>query len=391
MKVPFSYLERQFRFSDSKEEKTLADHILDDIKAFVPTGEFTLGSKVKAFEDEFSDLIQVPHSIGVSSGTDALILSLKACGVGAGDEVITCAETFIATAGAIAGAGAIPVFVDVNDEFTIDVEKIEQAISPRTKAIIPVYFTGNCPDMLRILEIAKKYNLYVVEDSCCAIDADIRGKKAGSFGITGTFSFHPLKNLNVWSDGGMITTHSDEVAKKLRLLRNHGLINRDEVECFGLNNRLDSLQAVIALRMIKTVSQFTDRRIETAQYIDRFFQEELSDYLEVPYRNPDYRHVYHLYMVRAQDRDGLLSYCNQRGVEAKVHYPIPLPYQNCCRDLGYKKGRFPKTERDCRSVITFPCHSYLRKDEIDYMLEIIKGFYHDKSSIRQLSQAACCN
>lgn len=374
MKVPFSYLERQFAVPDDRTEPNLVDTILEDIREFIKTSSFTLGEKVEIFEKKFAEFIGVKHAIGVGSGTDALILSLRALGIGAGDEVITCAETFIATAGAIAGAGATPVFVDVDDEFTIDVNLIEAAITERTKAIIPVYFTGNCPDMKRIEEIASKHNLHIIEDSCCGIDAAVDGRKAGSIGITGTFSFHPLKNLNVWSDGGMITTNDDGVARTLRLLRNHGLVNRDEVECFGFNSRLDALQAVVALRMIDDIPQVTDRRIAVANALDEGFA-DLPEYIEIPKRSPNKRHIYHLYMVRVKQRDELVAYCNSRGVEAKIHYPHALPYQNCSKHLGYTWGDFPKTERDVQSIITFPSHQHLTDDEVEYMISVVKEFY----------------
>ena len=379
MKVEFSYLARQFRQAGPGEDasRSYTNQVLEDIRDFVETGDFTLGRKLQEFESRFSELIGVRHCIGVNSGTDALILSLKALGIGPGDEVITCAETFIATAGAIAATGARPVFVDANEEFTIDADLVEKAITDRTRALLPVWFTGNAPDMARILAIAAKYDLPVVEDSCCAIDAAIDGKKAGSFGITGTFSFHPLKNLNVWSDGGMITTNSDRMNDKLRLLRNHGLVNRDEVAVFGVNSRLDTIQAVVALRMIDDVGRITDRRIANARMLDRAFS-ELRPYIEIPRRRPNVRHVYHLYIVRAQNRDDLLAYCIENGVEAKVHYPIPLPYQQCCHHLGYKRGDFPQTERDCASIITFPAHQHLTDGELQYIIDTVKAFYKDR-------------
>jgi dTDP-4-amino-4,6-dideoxygalactose transaminase len=376
MKVEFSYLGRQFKQAENGEDPSryYTDRIFDDLKAFIKTGDFTLGKKLEEFEVKFAKLIGVRHAIGVNSGTDALILSLRALGIGPGDEVITCAETFIATAGAIAATGAKPVFVDVNDEFTIDAGLIKQAITRRTKALLPVWFTGNAPEMKTILEIAKEHGLPVIEDSCCGIDADIAGKKAGSFGVTGAFSFHPLKNLNVWSDGGMITTSDDEMNRKLRLIRNHGLVGRDEVEIFGVNSRLDTLQAVVALRMFDDVKQITDQRIANAQKLDKGLA-ELADFIEIPKRRLDVRQVFHLYMVRARDRDGLLKYCQDKGVEAKVHYPIPLPYQKCCQQLGYKKGDFPKTERDCGSIITFPAHQHLTDKEVQYIIDTVKDFY----------------
>lgn len=374
MKVPFSYLERQFKQAEKTKDPQLADLIIKDVREFLKTSDFTLGKKLKEFEEKFANLVGTKYALGVGSGTDALILSLRSLDIGANDEVITCAETFIATAGAIAGVGAKPVFVDVNDEFTIDENLIEAAITEKTKAIMPVYFTGNCPNMEKILKIAEEYKLPVIEDSCCAIDADIAGKKAGSFGIAGAFSFHPLKNLNVWSDGGMVTTDSEKVADKIKLLRNHGLKNRDEVEIFGYNSRLDTLQAVVALRMFDDVKEITDKRISNAKKIDEQLS-TLKEFIDIPYRDPSIRHVYHLYMIRAKKRNNLFKYLNEKKIEAKIHYPLPLPYQRCCKNLGYKKGDFPKTEKDCDSIITLPSHQYLTDEEIEYMIEKIKQFY----------------
>ena len=375
MKVDFSYLSRQFRLSESGDSKeTLTDLIFTDLKEFIKTGDFTLGKKLEEFEEKFAGLVGVKHAIGVNSGTDALTLSLKALGIGTGDEVITCAETFIATAGAIAATGANPVFVDVNDTFTIDVSLVEKAITKNTKAIMPVWFTGAAPDMQALLDIGNKFGIPIVEDSCCGIDADINGKKAGSFGTTGSFSFHPLKNLNVWSDGGMITTSSDELANKLRLMRNHGLVNRDEVEIFGYNSRLDTFQAVVALRLFDQVKSITEARIANANKLDAAFF-ELNDFIQVPERDAKVRHNYHLYMVRVKNRDELLKFCNDKGVDAKVHYPIPLPYQKCCSHLGYKRGDFPKTERDCATIISFPAHQHLIAEEVQYIIETVKEFY----------------
>lgn len=376
VKVKYSYLDRQFKQAGEGEgpKQYYSDLIFEDLREFIKTGDFTLGRKLEEFEEKFAALIDVKYAIGVNSGTDALTLSMKALGIGHGDEVITSAETFIATAGAIAAAGATPVFVDVNDEYIIDADLIEEAITKNTKAIIPVWFTGNAPDMEKVLKIANKHGIPVVEDSCCGIDAEIDGKKAGSFGATGTFSFHPLKNLNVWSDGGMITTSSDDVARKLRLMRNHGLVGRDEVELFGFNSRLDTLQAVVALRMIGDVKKITDQRIANARMLDEGFM-QLSDYVEIPKRRHNVRQVFHLYMVRVKERDGLLEHCQKNGIEAKVHYPIPLPYQRCCSHLGYNKGDFPNVERDCASIITFPAHQHLTDVEICYMIDTVKKFY----------------
>lgn len=380
MHVPFSYLERQFgAYPLPNSQWHYTERIIDAVRTFVATGNFTLGKKLEEFEKNFARFTGTTYAIGVNSGTDALFLSLKALGVGAGDEVITSAETFIATAGAIDAAGARPVFVDVKNDFTIDEKKIEKAITKKTKAIIPVWFTGNAPRMDRIKKIAHAHRLAIVEDSCCAIDAAYQKKKAGSWGITGTFSFHPLKNLNVWSDGGMITTNSSAIAKKLRLLRNHGLVSRDKVKMFGYNSRLDALQAVIALEMVKDVPALTDKRIAHARRLDDAFRTIPA--IDIPPRDPEARHVFHLYMVRVKKRNELLRFCLQKGIEAKIHYPILLPYQECAKHLGYKKGDFPMAERDVSSIITLPCHPYLKDEELTYMINTVSQFYHHKGKL----------
>lgn len=365
MRVSFSYLDRQFADVDG---------YLSDIKELVKTGDFTLGGPLVEFERRFAELCKMPYAIGVASGTDALILSLKILGVGPGDEVITTPTTFIATVGAIVMTGARPVFVDSDDGFVIDASKIETAITSRTKAIVPVHYTGNVADMPAIMEIARKHNLFVVEDAAQAIGASIDGQPVGSWGETACFSLHPLKNLNVWGDGGVIVTRSPEIAEKLRLYRNHGLINRDEVVMFGCNSRLDTLQAVIGNRLIGQVEWITNQRISNAKRYDEAFA-DMSKFIRIPRRRPGVRHVYHLYMVRVKRRDELLAYLHRKGVEARIHYPIPLHLQKAAQYLGYKEGDFPVCEEDSRTIITLPAHQHLGDDEVDYVIEQVRSFY----------------
>lgn len=365
MHVPFSYLDRQFADLDS---------YFDDLKAFVKTGDFTLGKPLQEFEQRFAELCKAPHAIGVGSGTDAIILSLKMLGVGPGDEVITTPMTFIATVGAIAMTGATPVFVDSEDGFVIDASKIEAAITPKTKAILPVHYTGNMADMPTIAKIAKTHDLAIVEDACQSILAGIDGQPAGAWSATATYSVHPLKNLNVWGDGGLIVTHSDELAEKLRLFRNHGLINRDEVVMFGHNSRFDTFQAVIGNRLIKEVESITRQRIANALRYDNAFA-DLAPHVRVPLRRPGVQHVFHLYLLRVEHRNELLQYLNAKGVEAKVHYPIPVHLQPAAKTLGYKLGDFPKAEADSNEIITLPAHPYLTDDEMTYAIEMVRAFY----------------
>lgn len=364
MKVRYSYLPQQF---------AEIDDLLAEIKRFVATGDFTLGKPVVEFERRFAELIGTRHAIGVNSGTDAIKLPLKALGVGHGDEVITTANTFIATVGAIAELGARPVFVDCDDSFCMDVGQVEAAITPRTKAIVPVHFTGYMTDMRALMPIAEKHGLPVVEDACQGILANIEGRNSGTWGRAGAFSLHPLKNLNVWGDAGVVVTDDDAMAHSLRLLRNHGMRNRDEIEVLGCNSRLDSLQAVVGNWLIGTAREISDKRIENAEYYDRHLGE--IPQIRIPPRLPDMRLVYHLYIVFAEDRDGLLKYALDRGIEAKVHYPIPLYRQDALKHLGYEAGSFPVTDRHTTEIITFPTDQHISREEQDYVIETVRSYY----------------
>jgi aminotransferase EvaB len=365
MRVPFSYLDRQFADLDA---------YFSDLREFVQTGDFTLGQPLKVFESRFAALCQAPHAVGVGSGTDALILPLKLLGIGPGDEVITTPMTFHATVGAIAMTGATPVFVDSEDGYVIDPSLIEAAITPRTRAILPVHYTGNMADMPAIMDIARRHQLHVVEDACQSIAATLHGQPAGHWGAAAAFSVHPLKNLNVWGDGGLVVTHDAELDRRLRLYRNHGMINRDEIEIFGHNSRLDTLQAVIGNRLIAEVDWITHKRIEHAAFYDQALA-DLSEYLTIPRRRPEVRHVFHLYVIRAQRRDQLLAFLNARGVEAKIHYPIPVHLQKAAQHLGYRRGDFPVAEAHSDSVITLPAHQHLSADELAYTVEQVQAFY----------------
>lgn len=365
MNVPYSYLDEQFADIDD---------YLEDIHKLVQSGDFTLGKAVTEFEERFAKLCGLPYAIGVGSGTDALILSLKILGIGLGDEVITTPNTFISTVGAIAMAGARPVFVDNNQEYTIEVEQIERAITPKTKALLPVHLTGCPADMPRIMEIARRHNLLVVEDAAQAILAKIDGQHVGSWGETACFSLHPLKNLNVWGDGGVIITRSAELCRKLKLFRNHGMTTRDEIEMFAHNSRLDSLQAVIGNRLINDVEGITQRRIANARQYDEAFR-DLKEYITIPRRRLDVQQVYHTYVLRVQNRDALWNHLVGCGIKAKVHYPIPVHLQKAAGYLGYKRGDFPVCEEDSRTIISLPVHQHLVSEQTDYVIECVRGFY----------------
>ena len=364
MKVRYSYLLQQF---------SNCNNLWKNLKKFVKTGDFTLGKPLQKFEKKFSKLINVKYAVGVNSGTDAIKLSLKAAGVSYGDEVITAANTFVATVGAISEIGAKPVFIDCDDTFCMNVNLLESKITKKTKAIVPVHFTGYMTNMPLLMKISKKYKIPVIEDACQSILGEFNKKKAGSWGICGAFSLHPLKNLNVWSDGGIITTNNKQIYKKLLLLRNHGLIDRDTVKINGYNSRLDTIQAVVGNWLIPQAKKIALQRIENAKIYDSHFSELKQ--IVIPPRIKENKIVYHLYIVFAKDRDNLLKYCKSNGIEAKIHYPKPMYLQESVKYLNYKKGDFPVTDSHAKKIITFPCDQHLSKKQINYVIKTVKNFY----------------
>ncbi len=364
MKVRYSYLKQQF---------SNCEELWKRLRLFVSTGDFTLGKELEKFEKNFAKLIGSKFAIGVNSGTDAIKLSLKVLNVTPGDEVITAANTFVATVGAITELGAVPVFVDCDDTFCMDIKKLEKKINKKTKAIVPVHFTGYMTNMPALMKVANKYKIPVVEDACQSILGSINGKKAGTWGKLGAFSFHPLKNINVWSDGGMITTDSFAYFKKLKLLRNHGLIDRDTVKINGYNSRLDTFQAVIGNWMLPKAKKIAAKRIQNANYYDKNFS--MINQITIPPRPKNYKIVYHLYIVFAKNRNELLKHCLKKGIEAKVHYPIPMYLQKNLKFLNHKWGDFPVTDKHTKKIITFPCDQHLNKNQLNYVIKTVKEFY----------------
>jgi dTDP-4-amino-4,6-dideoxygalactose transaminase len=354
LEINHNYLQQQF-----------ADHeaIWEKVREVVLRGDFTLGSEVGRLEEEYAALCTTRHAIGVGSGTDALFLSLKALGIGPGDEVITTPFTFYAK----------PVFVDAREDYNIDPSAIEKKITKNTKAIMPVHWSGKPCDMDAIEAIAKKHGLPIVSDACHAIKATYKGRSSGALGTVACFSFHPLKNLNIWGDGGIITTNSDELADKLRLLRNHGLAGRDDCRIFAYNSRLDTIQAVVARHMLGKIDHITTSRVAHAAYFD----EQLRDISQIilPARDADIYQVYHLYMVRCERRDELQHYLVGRGIDAKVHYPVPMHLQPAAKYLGHKRGDFPMTEVISASTLSLPVHEFITHEQQDHVVKLIKAFY----------------
>ena len=365
MQVKYSYLDQQFADVES---------YFEDLRRLVKSGEFTLGPFVEELEKKFARYIGVKHAIGTNSGTDALILALKAVGVKPGDEVVTVPNSFIATAGAIVAAGARPVFVDCDERYQIDVGKIESAISPRTRAILPVHWAGCPSDIEAILAIATRHGIPVVEDACAAVGAKVNGRSVGTFGKVNAFSMHPLKPLNVWGDGGIVVTNDDEAAAFLRLYHNHGLRDRDHADIWGVNTRLQPIQAVVASRLLDEIEALVEARICNARKLDSGLS-HLKEFVRIPQRPPQYREVYQIYLVSADRRDELLAFLISQGINVKVHYPIPLHLQVAAKGLGYKCGDFPMCERQAKEIITIPAHQHVTEEQIGYMVQAIRRFY----------------
>ena len=364
MRVKYSYLSRQFKHPGN---------LWKNLKNFVKTEDFTLGKPLLDFEKKFAKLNDSKFAVGVNSGTDAIKLSLKVLGVGHGDHVITAANTFVATVGAIMEIGAIPIFVDCDDSFCMNVDLVEKKITKKTKAFLPVHYTGYMTDMIKLKKLSSKYKIPIVEDACQSILASINGKKAGYWGEFAAFSLHPLKNLNVWSDGGVITTNNIKFYNHLKLLRNHGLKNRDEVIIPGYNSRLDTFQAVVGNWLIPKAKSIATKRIANAKYLDKKLSK--IEGITIPSRPKNYKIVFHLYIVFAKKRDALIKYCIKKGIEAKIHYPIPIYKQKALAHLKNKKKDFPVTNEHLKKIITFPCDQHKSKKELNYIVNTVKNFY----------------
>lgn len=369
MNVPLLDLKAQYR--------SIRSEIMRAIDATCDEQGFVLGPRVVALEQAVAKYVGGAHAVGVASGSDALLLSLMALGVKAGDEVITVPFTFFATAGAISRLGAKPVFVDIGAEtFNMDPDLIEKAITPRTKAIIPVHLFGQCADMEAINEIARRRGLRVIEDACQAIGAARHHVRAGAFGDTGCFSFFPSKNLGGFGDGGMVTTNDKGLAESIAMLRVHGSKVRYLHEAVGINSRLDALQAAVLLVKLKYLDQWTEgRRKNAARYEQLFKDAGLDERVRLPKTQAGNFHVFNQFTVRAQKRDELRAYLKDKGVGTEVYYPLPLHLQNCYRDLGYHKGAFPVSERASEEVLSLPIYAELTDAQLSYVVQTIVEFY----------------
>jgi dTDP-4-amino-4,6-dideoxygalactose transaminase len=357
MQVPFVDLKAQYGPIRDQLVQALSD-VLDGM-------ELVLGPNVRAFEAEFAAYCHARHAIGLASGTDALVLALRACGVGPCDEVITASNSFIATAEAIVLVGAVPVFVDVDPTtYTLDPSRLEAAIGPRTRAIVPVHLYGQMADMDAILPIARRHGLPVVEDACQAHGAEDRGRRAGSVGDVAAFSFYASKNLGAYGDAGAVTTNSTAIADKIRMLRDHGSTRKYEHQEMGINSRLDELQAAVLRVKLRYLDAWNDRRAANALAYD-----ELLAGVDVvrPVVRVDARHVFHLYVIQTDDRDRVRAALAERGIATGVHYPIPIHQQAACQGVGRVVGDLRVTERQASRLLSLPMYAELELDQIEHV------------------------
>ena len=372
MEVPYLDLKAQY-LAHREEFDTAIQKVIDKTA-------FAGGPFVQKFEEEFAEYCQTKHSIGVSSGTSALWIALLALGVGQGDEVITTPNTFIATAEAISFAGATPVFVDIDEQTNnIDPSAIEAAITPKTKAIIPVHLFGQMADMAPIMSIAKKHNLYVIEDASQAHGAYYNGRRAGSIGNIGCFSFYPGKNLGAFGEAGGIVTNNSELAAKMRMIRDHGQIKKYHHRIVGWNGRMDGIQGAVLSVKLKYIDQWNELRRQHATQYDNLlmtFPEVLTPSV-ASYGIP----VYHIYATRVANRDEVLSAMGKLGVRCGIHYPIPLHLQEAYADLGYKKGDFPISERSSEEYLSLPMYPELTPSQLLHVATSLKEVLKSSSEV----------
>jgi dTDP-4-amino-4,6-dideoxygalactose transaminase len=366
MDVPLLDLKRQW--------KSVREEALRRVTTILDEQSCILGPAVAELEQAVAAYCGVPHAVGCASGTDAILLGLRALGVGAGEEVVTTPFTFFATAGAIVNAKGRPVFVDVEPgSFNIDPARIEAAITPRTRAIVPVHLYGQCAGMDAILAIAKRRGLAVLEDAAQSLGAEDRGRRAGSMGDLGAFSFYPSKNLGGVGDGGMVATRDPKLAGRLRSLRTHGGKKRYFHDEVGWNSRLDSLQAAVLAVKLPLLDGWSEARRRNAAFYDEALRG--IDGLRTPPVGEGKRHIYNQYVLRCERRDELQRHLQERGVGTAIYYPLSLHEQACFADLGYRRGDFPESERACAENLSIPVHPELTDAERSYVAEQVRGFY----------------
>ncbi|ONK21034.1 transcriptional regulator [Bacillus sp. VT-16-64] len=360
----------------SEQYLELKNDILKTLDEVMTSSRFILGDHVKKLEADVASLVNVDFGVGVGNGSDALHISLQACGVTSGDEVITTPFTFFATAGAIVRAGATPVFVDIDPvTFNLDPLKVEGAITKRTKAIIPVHIYGQSADMDPIIEIAKKHHLFIIEDAAQAIGAKYKSKMIGELGHTACFSFFPTKNLGGYGDGGMVVTKDEDLAEKMKVIRVHGSKPKYYHHVLGYNSRLDEMQAAILNVKLPRLSEWNSLRREKASLYTELL-EPLKEFISTPVEAEGNYHVFHQYTLRVKKRNELQQYLKDQGIATMIYYPVPLHLQPVFRDLGYQEGDFPEAEKASKEAISLPMFPELQPEQQQYVVESISRFYN---------------
>lgn len=367
MNIPYVDLSKQYL----KESKPL----LKKIHAVLKTGNYVGGDEVIRFEKKISKLLNIKHCIALNSGTDALTLGLHALGVRKNDEVITTANSFIASTAVIVHLGAKPVFVDVKSDQLIDPDLIEKSITNKTKAIMVVHLTGRVCEMDKILKIAKKFNIPIIEDAAQSIGSMYNNQYAGTFGTIGCFSAHPLKNLNALGDSGYLTTNSSKIARLLRDIRSHGMTNRNKVKNFGYVSRMDNLQAGILNFRLKYLNKIIIKRRENANI---YFKHLNKRKIFIPEESKKEFNTYHTFVIQVKKRNELQKYLKKNAIGTAVHYPIPIHMQPAYKKLKYKTKKLPQTEKQAKEIITLPIHQYLKRREIIKICKLINKFYENK-------------
>ena len=354
--VPLLDLDAQYR--------PIRDEILAAITRVCDSQRFIMGPEVEALERELARSIGVAHAVSMSSGTDAILATLMALGIGPGDEVITPTYSFFATAGCVSRLRATPKLVDIDPRtFNVDPEAVRGAITPRTKAIIPVHLYGQMADMNALLEIGNAHGIPIIEDACQAIGAEQQGRQAGSAGLAGCFSFFPSKNLGAFGDAGLVTTNSDTLAHELRLLRNHGAEPKYFHRRIGGNFRLDALQAAVLRVKLPYLGAWTEARRANARRYDELFAAAGIKGVVLPTETPGYRHIFNQYIVRVPDRDRVRGYMTEHGIGTEIYYPVPFHMQECFAPLGYSQGDFPHSEAAANSAIALPIYGELALEQ----------------------------
>jgi len=374
---PIPFLDLKAEYREQREE------VLAAIEAVLDAMELHNGPQMRTLEEEFARFCGARHAVAVGSGTDALLLIYAALGLGAGDEVIVPSHTFIATVAPLAFLGATPVFVDIDPlTFAVDPELVEAAITPRTKAIVPVHLYGHPASMSRIQQIARRHGLAVIEDACQAVGARYQGRPVGSLGDAAAFSFVFTKNLKGYGDGGMVTTDRDDLAEQVRRLRDHGRVSKYQYAEFGLNCRMDELQAAIVRVALRRIEARTERRRQIARRYTEAFQ---GLPLALPQELESTRHVYHLYVVRSERRDDLAAYLNAAGIATGVHYPIPCHLQEPCREYGVGPGSLPETERAAREILSLPVYPELTDEQVSRIINDVRTFAGSEATVRAVA------